>query len=275
VNVESVCTGGDLVSDTVKAVEGYCGGSARWGLTGLDVFPAAHYLRLADGLTGMAWEPADVILAEQRQIKSAAEIVALARAADVATAGLEAGLAAAVPAASRYQVELAVRRGCLEAGAELVHGVRVAAGASLQQQAPPIDSLSLLKEGDFVYLQVWGWVQGYAFNASRVQVIGSPSDQQQEYLQHLVEAAEWMVSSIKPDRRFTFYYAESRGREIYPRAHGIGLELAEAPWIRIQQSFVARQGMVFCVAPIVACRTFGRMSVSRTIVIEKNGPKTL
>ncbi|MCP4513954.1 MAG: hypothetical protein GY824_01820, partial [Delftia sp.] len=110
--VESGRAGGALVSEIVEAVEGYCQGASRWGLAGLDVIPAAHYVKLTEALSALEWAPADAILAEQRQIKSAAEIAALEQSAGVAQAGLQAGLAAAIPGARQRQLELAARRGC-------------------------------------------------------------------------------------------------------------------------------------------------------------------
>ena len=274
-SIESARAGGALIPDTVEVVEGYRQESCRWGIAGLDVIPAAHYLQLTETLSSLEWVRAGAILAEQRQIKSAAEIEALAQSASVAQAGLEAGLAAAVPGSNQRQVELAVRRGCLEAGAEVVHRVRVVAGPFVQAQEQPARSPGPLAEGDFVYLQVWGWAQGYGFNASRVKVIGPPTAQQQDYLQHLTEATEWMIGNMEPNRQVTFYYTESRGRKIHPGAHGIGLELGEEPRVQVQRTFVPRRGMALCVAPVVACETFGRMSISRMIVIEERGGRLL
>ena len=274
-SVESVRVGGALTPDTVKAIEGYRQGALRWGIAGLDVLPAVHYVQLTEALSCVEWVRADAILTGQRQIKSAAEIAALAQSASVGQAGLEAGLAAAVSGVGQDQVELAVRRGCLEAGAEVLCHVQVAAGHSVQAQEQRARSQGPLAEGDFVYLRAWGWAQGYGFDASRVKVIGPPSAQQQDYLRHLTQATEWMVGNMEPNRRVTFYYTESRGREIHPGAHGIGLELAEEPWIQIQRAFVPKPGIVLRVAPTVACKTFGRMSISRMIVIGERGPQAL
>ncbi len=277
-SVESVRVGGDLVSDTVKAIEGYRQGGSRWGTAGLDVPLPAHRVQLmAEALSWVKWVSADEILTGQRQIKSAAEIAALAQSASVGQAGIEAGLAAAVSGVGQEQVELAVRRGCLEAGAEaevLCH-VLVAAGACVLPCEQRARSQGPLAEGDFVYLRAWGWAQGYGFDASQVKVIDPSSAQQQDYLQHLAQATEWMVGNIEPDRRITFYYTESRGRTIYPGVHGIGLELAEEPWLDVQDAFVPKPGMVLRVAPVVACKTFGRMSISRTMVIEERGLQAL
>jgi Xaa-Pro aminopeptidase len=205
------------------------------------------------------------------EIKSATEIALLRASAKIAEAGILAGFTAAVPGATQFDVELSARKACLSAGAEKIHHVQVMSGIPVQVQEP----LAPLAEGDFVYLQVSGWAQGYAFYAARARVIGTPTPQQQDYLQHLKEATGWMVENLEADKKVTFCYTESRGRELHPKTHGIGLELVEKPQLETLRKFLPRQGMVLCVAPEVVSKTFGRMSYSMTIVLDERGAKII
>ena len=133
------------------------------------------------------------------------------------------------------------------------------------------ESSAPLADGDFLYLQVAGWEQGYAFYASRAMVVGMPSPQQQDYLDHLKEVTEWMVENLQAEKKVTFCYTESRGRELHPKAHGIGVELVKKPELQTEKKFLPKSGMVLCVAPEVVDYTFGKMSYSMTIVLDESG----
>lgn len=275
VNIDSARTGLNLAQEIVAAVKGYGGKGAAWGLAGMDVIPARTYLDLTRALSSLEWQGSDALLEGQRLIKSETEIALLTRAARISAEGLAGGAAAAIPGASRRDVELAVRGACLRAGADLVADVGVSTGPRLDASQWLPSSAAILDEGDFVSLTVSGWARGYAFELSRASVAGLPSAEQGDYLAHLAEATAWMLSRMLPGKRITYYPAESRAHEIESLAHGIGLEPAEKPWVRERKPFVPQSGMVLCVAPVVASKAFGRMTIKEMVAIRDAGPQVL
>jgi Xaa-Pro aminopeptidase len=120
-----------------------------------------------------------------------------------------------------------------------------------------------------------GWRNNYAFDASRVTVVGKPTRAQVDYLNHLAEATEWMIEEMLPDRSFRFNLTESRGRLIHPSAHGIGLEICENPRIDINKDFVLKPGMVVCVEPSVLSKTEGEMAIKEMVLISEKGTEIL
>lgn len=273
-NVDSARSGLDLEQEIVATLKGHNGGGTSWGLVGMDLVPASFYLDVTRALSALEWRAADALLEGQRLIKSEAEMALLERAARVGAEGLAGGISAANPGATQHEVELAVREACLGAGADMVAAVDVSSGPRLEAlRRPP--SPAIIKEGDFVSLGVRGWAGGYAFDLAQVGVPQGPSAEQLDYLQHLVEATAWMRGRMLPGERLVYYPAESRGRMIDSLAHGIGLERAEKPWVRVRKPFVPQVGMVLCVAPVVDSEAFGQMTIKAMVAIRESGPQVL
>lgn len=210
-----------------------------------------------------------------RLFKSPTEIECLRCAALAADAGLRAGLQAVHPGASGHEIELAARQAALAAGADFIPRVRVSAGSSIHPLQWPHTSARQLMDGDIVFLDLIGWVSGYGFDCSRVIVAGSPSPDQEVYLQLLADATQWMVDGIKSGVENTFYPAEARGSLITPSGHGIGLEIVETPWISANKPFMAQPGMVFCIEPMVSSPRFGTSAIENMVLVTEGGAQVL
>ena len=160
-------------------------------------------------------------------------------------------------------------------GMKQVASIVTSSGPRLEALHWPSSPAAVIDEGDFMMLGVSGWAGGYAFDLSRVGVPLGPTAEQLDYLQHLAEATAWMLGRMQPGERLTYYPAESRGRMIDPLAHGIGLECAEKPWVRVRKPFVPQAGMVLCVVPVVASEDFGQMAIKEMVAIRDSGPQVL
>ena len=267
--------GGDLIPDLIAVLEDAGLASERLGIAGLDLLPAAHYQALQDALPGATFAESGEILAQQRAIKDAGEAERLRLAARCADAALEAGVACLVAGTSLYRIEWAAREAACQAGAEHVAGVAIARGVvgrGPNRSAAPRETL---RRGDLVCLHVGGWVAGYGFESARAGVVGNATAEQQDYLAHLAEATDWMISVLEPGIEKTFVFTESRGRRIAAAAHGIGLEIGERPWVSEGQPFTLQPGMALCVAPSVISSAFGHMAIADTVLITENGAEVL
>ncbi len=80
--------------------------------------------------------------------------------------------------------------------------VAVTSGPVLKAGGWPPVSDRALADGDLVSLHVRGWSGGYAFSASQAAVVGQASPHQREQLRHAEEAAQYMVETLQPDRRW-------------------------------------------------------------------------
>ncbi len=273
--IASAKTGFNLIADVISAVNELGLTEAKLAAVGTDVIPAEYYAALGAALPGATIEPANDILEAQRAIKSPAEIELLRKAARVADIGLEAGMRAVRKGASQFDIEMAARRAALDAGADFIPRVRVANGKQVTTLGWPMVKNQVLEDGDFVYLDFIGWVGGYGFDNSRVTVVGKPSDAQRDYLEHLVEATEWMIEILEPGKPVEFCYTESRARTIMPFGHGIGLAICENPWVTLGRAVTLEPGMVVSIEPVVIDQTLGGANIEDTVLVTETGIEVL
>jgi Xaa-Pro aminopeptidase len=275
VGVDKYYDNPDLIAELIAAIKYKKLEDKRLGMVGMDIFPASYYQQLVKALPKATFSTADDLVESQRLIKSPEEVHLLRKAAQTADQALQAGLAAVRSGVSQIELESAVRTAALQAGVESISYIRVSSGKPMLALKWPMATRQLLQDGDFVYLQIGGWYQNYAFESSRVTVVGAPSQDQVEYLNHLVEATDWMIEEMKPGREFRFIMTESRARPIRPMGHGIGLELHENPWVIINKQFTLSPGMVLCVEPMVSTKEFGTMGIGETLLVTNTGVEAL
>jgi Xaa-Pro aminopeptidase len=274
-NVDKIYEGPDLVTGLLAAVKQKKLEGGKIGLAGTDVLPAEYFNRLTAALPGAGFVTADAILESLRMAKSVQEVELLREAAGVVDVALQAGLGAIRAGISQIEVEEIIRRAAMQAGADFVARVRVSSGSHISALKWPMAGAQTLENGDFVFMDVIGWRKNYGFDASRVTVVGKPTAEQVDYLEHMIEATQWMIDEMKPDRGFRFSLTESRGRTIQVAAHGIGLEICENPWITAGKDFVLTPGMVLCVEPQVISKQFGGMAVEEIVLVTDNGAELL
>jgi Xaa-Pro aminopeptidase len=276
VNIDVAKTGFVLVADILAALKEKGLDTKRIGVVGLDIIPAEYYEAIKKAMGNATFEVANEIIEAMRLIKSPAEIELLRKAAGVADAGLLAGMEAAREGATGHDVELAVRSAGLEAGADFIPRVRVSTGPKLQSLSWPMATRRKITKGDFVYLDVIGWAGGYGFDNSRINVVGKPTDEQRDYLDHVVETTEWMIGVLKPGAKLGLVMTMSRERQIIAFGHGIGLEICENPWLTLAPSkTVIEPNMVLCIEPNVIDRQFGGTCIEDMVVITGTGVEVL
>jgi Xaa-Pro aminopeptidase len=268
-------TGNNMVEGVASAINKMGLAERRIGIAGMDVIPTEYYASITETFPDAGLEDAGDILEGQRVIKSPAEQELLRRAAHVADVALAAGMAAAIEGATQHDIELAARKASLDAGVDFVVRVRVSSGKKVSTLGWPMVTSAVLEKGDVVYLDFIGWCDNYGFDNSRVTVVGPPTSAQQDYLEHLSDAVDWMVEVIKPGTEVMFPYTESRDRTIIPFGHGIGLEICENPWITMGRKTSIEPGMVMCVEPIVISQEFGGMNIEDTVLVSDDGVEVL
>ena len=234
-------------------------GKARLGLVGEDLLPVAFFRALTTELPGLRVKSADALIAGMRTIKSAAEMEAMRRAAQVADAALEAALAQVQPGASERHICGAGIAAAMEAGADFVRYLRVHTGAwsAWSSRWPPATE-RVVADGDLVTLDVIGARDAYQFDVLRSTVAGQPSDEQQQMLDAALAATEAAVAAVRPGAacaEVVRVAQESIDRAGFGQhaarfiGHGIGLETMEEPYLLPGAAGELREGMVLCIEP--------------------------
>ena len=276
VNVDKARTGFSLVPEAVAALKDKTLENKKVGIVGSDVIPVEYWEGITKCFPKANFVVANDILETQRRIKSPAEVALLRRAAKVADAALVAGMGMVHEGATGHEVELAARKAALESGADFIPRIRVSIGPRIQTLSWPMATGQKMATGDFVYLDVIGWVGGYGFDSSRVTVVGGPTAEQKDYLDHMVEATEWMMGLLNPGTEISFAMNMSRGRQIMPFGHGIGLEICEYPWLTMGLSKTSvESNMVVNIEPVVVDPKFGGACIEEIVLVTETGPEVL
>jgi Xaa-Pro aminopeptidase len=275
VNIDGAKVGANFILELAAAIREKGLAKSKLGMAGAGLIPFEIWQALKKTLGKAIFEPADDILQGLREIKSLREIDLLTRAASVGENALAAGMDAARAGNNEMQVDLAMRRSAHQAGADLVARVGVNSGSKLNVRGWPAVTERILQDGDFVMAEIAGWVAGYAFSCSRVQVVGQANVEQKGHLKHLEEAVDWMVDTIQPHQEVGYVLTMHRVQRIMPSAHAIGLEIFEYPWVvmgPVANKPIIKPHTAMCVEPIVQDTRFGSMSLKKTVLISESGP---
>ncbi len=205
-------------------------------------------------------------------LKSQIEINLMKQVNKSAEQGIIKGYSTAKPGMNEEELGTSFSSGLRDMGIQSVRTLDVKFGKWI---SPDLMSHNQLQDGDFLSITLSGWLNNFAFNMKRVNVIGQPTAPQRDYLEHLVEATNWMIQTIVPGRKMTFYPAESRGRLISPIAYELDSDCREISRIIPGEQFILPIGMVLCIAPSVNSPEFGTMVHSEMIVLVENGAEIL
>ncbi len=205
-------------------------------------------------------------------LKSQIEINLMNQIIKSAEHGIFKGYSTAKPGMNEEELQTLFRSGLIDMGIQFLRNLDVKFGKWI---SPDKRSQNKLQDGDFLSITLSGWLNNFVFNIKRVNVIGQPTAHQKDYLDHLIEATNWMIQTIVPGRNMAFYPAESRGRVISPIAYELDTDFREISRIIPREPFVLPIGMVLCIAPSIKSPEFGTMVHSEMIVLVEDGAEIL
>lgn len=256
------------------------------GLVGTDLLPLAMERALRRDLPALDLVPADDLVRHQRLLKSPTEQALLARAAQVAEAGLRAAVAAAVGGGVR-ECDIAATgiAAALQAGADFVRYLRVHSGpwSGTSSRWPPATD-RLVREHDIVTLDIIGACQGYQFDVLRTTLCGEALEEQRRLMDAALAATERTVEAVRPGVRVADLVAlahrclDERGYGAYASpfiGHGIGLETVEAPLLQPGVEMTLQPGMVLCIEPSLRIPNWGGCCVEEEVLVTEDGYRPL
>ncbi len=276
VGIEYAKTGLDYVGEIVSALKEKKLDDKKLGVVGLDVLPVEYYGRLKQTLPKAALEPANDILESQRETKSPAEQKILREAARIACEGLMAGIEAVKDGVRECDVELAARKAAIEAGVDYVVRVRVSSGKRIAELGWPMATKKVMRNGEFVYLDFIGWFMNYGFDASRITVVGNPTEEQKELLETSIDATDWIIETMKPGIERRYVITSAREKMIIPIAHHIGIDICENWAVIMGRKTMFKPGMVLCVEPSVIDQKLGStLNFEEEVIVTDTGTELI
>ena len=281
VTVERRLVGTDVFGLAAEALHELNLAGRPVGLVGTDLLPLAALERLEAGAPGTTFAAFDEALRRLRRIKDEDEIAALRRAAGVSEIGLQAALARARPGASERDVCAAGTAAALAAGADFVRYLRVHTGAwSQRTHRWPQATDRRIEDGEAVFLDIIGAVDGYQFDVLRTTAAGRPGPELERLLETTAAVQDAVLAAVRPgvavaDLFRTAQAAADRAGftgELAPFfGHGIGLETVEAPLLTATSPAVLEPGMVLCIEPTLRLPGVAGASIEDEIVVRPDG----
>jgi Xaa-Pro aminopeptidase len=235
------------------------------------------------GVPRARWHPIDADAAVLRQIKDGAEAERIRRAAKIARAAVEAGVAAIAPGVRECEVATRCQAVLQERGTVSPFGVQVASGPrSADPHAQTTDRA--IAAGDLVWIDLGALVEGYCADITRTVAVGEPGEELRRALDVVAGAQARAIAAAGPGVTAEAVDAAARtsiagaGMGAYfthRTGHGLGLAVHEPPYIVDGNGEPLQPGMVFTVEPGVYLPGRGGVRVEDDVLVTPSGIEVL
>ncbi len=140
------------------------------------------------------------------------------------------------------------------------------------------------REGDFVTIDMGGYLKGYASDMTRTLVIGKASEKQRRVYLAVKEAQESAIKAARSGIACKQLDKVARDvinrwgfgkRFIHSLGHGVGLAVHELPDVSAKSTFRLEPGMVVTIEPGVYIPRWGGVRIEDTVLVEKDGVTVL
>ncbi|AOG60636.1 Xaa-Pro dipeptidase [Spiroplasma helicoides] len=169
----------------------------------------------------------------------------------------------------------------LKHGAEKLSFDTIVASGENGSKPHAVPSERVMKEGDFVTLDMGCYYGGYCSDQTRTFVLGNDNNQKLKEIYDIVHTSQQMgIEAIKPGvfgheiHKICFDYIESKGYGKYfthGTGHGIGIEIHEAPNNAPSGNIALTPGMCVTVEPGIYIPGVGGVRIEDDILVTKDG----
>lgn len=259
-------------------------GVVRTGFEG-DVVTVAQLQQLEEkGGGAIRWQALTTELRTLRMLKTAEEIAALERAAELNERAFAAILPWLRPGVRECEVALELEIALKRLGGEDKAFDFIVASGERGAMPHGVASDRKLCAGELVTVDFGTRWQGYHSDETVTLALGAVPDRLRELFDLTLEAHDRALDAICPGVTLQVIdgvarnlieaggYGENFGHGL---GHGVGLEIHEAPVVSQRSEEVAREHMVFTVEPGIYVEGVGGVRIEDTVVVTANGCRRL
>lgn len=219
-----------------------------------------------------------------RWVKDAAEIAALARAAEISDAAFTHILGLIRPGLTERDVAVELETFMRRVGAERISFDSIVASGPRSALPHGRATDRVMALGEFVTFDFGAVYEGYASDCTRTVVLGGSDDRQRQIYEVVLEAQRRAVDAIRPgvtgrqvDEVGRSVIASAGFREAFGHAlgHGIGLDVHEGPRLSPQDGTVLEPGMTLTVEPGIYLPGWGGVRIEDDVVVTADGCRVL
>jgi Xaa-Pro aminopeptidase len=243
-----------------------------------------EYLRLQEGLAGVALRPLSGGLKSLRAIKTDQEVVRIGEAARIAKEALAAVLGMIGPGVRETDVAVELEYRMRRGGAEQASFETIVASgpnAALPHATP---GSRVIEPGDCVLIDYGAVYGGYHSDETCTYYVGRADSRQREVYGHVLEAHERAIGAIRAgvacgeiDRiaRACLEQAGLGDRFSHGTGHGVGLDVHEGPRLAKGREETLQAGMVVTVEPGVYLPGLWGIRIEDTVLVTAGGCRVL
>ncbi|MBN2051303.1 MAG: aminopeptidase P family protein [Spirochaetales bacterium] len=274
-----------------ECLEKYTGTEASVGIT-LRRISSETYGRLCETENPGCFIPADDWFARLRMVKTPAERALLEKVAFKTDHGLAGAAHHVMVYAPRVEKGLSeiIRVHCVERGLDMTGYEALAVGASGSHAAlhwPDVPYYGvgrgkMLKEGEFVRMEIRTNLNGYWSDAARMLIMGLPDRRQAEAYGQVREMNRESLRILRPGVKCSeaaeeaLEYARRQGIDLdweHGLGHGVGVSPVEPPYLDPSDSTELEEGMVLVLTAGVKGSESELIRSYDTVVLEPGGAR--
>jgi Xaa-Pro aminopeptidase len=240
--------------------------------------------RLRVSLRGRPVLPAPPLVEELREVKDDTEIACMAEAARLGSETLDQLLGSLRPGVTEREVAVELELGMRRRGAEAIAFDSIVAFGEQSAEPHHHPGDRALRRGDLIKLDFGARVDGYCSDMTRTVVLGRASERQREVYDLVRDAQAAGLAALRAgvsgaaiDRASRDVIARAGLGDAFshPAGHGVGLEVHEAPRVRVGSNGRISTGTPVTVEPGVYLPGFGGVRIEDLAVVRPDGHQLL
>ncbi len=242
-----------------------------------DLLIESEYMTVADmhilekriedtGCRVMSSDRLDKLIAQQRIIKSKAEIEKIRKAQQIAEESLTELLNMVKPGVKESQLAFELEYIMRRKGASGISFDLITITGTKTSMPHGVPGDNEVRAGDFVTFDIGALYDGYHSDMTRTYAVGQVSDEQREVYDTVLKAQLMGLAKVK---------AGVKAYEVDATGHGVGLDIHEQPFVSSKGETLLSDGMVITVEPgIYLPGKFG-VRIEDMVVVTKDGRDNL
>jgi len=245
-----------------------------------DFLTYRQFIDLQNKLAGQTLIPLSEFFEELREVKDAAEITALKKAAAITTQAFDYILNHLRAGKTEKEISLALEFFMRSAGGSAPGFELIVASGPNSARPHGTATGKPLNEGDLVVIDLGCGYNGYYADFTRTVVLGEPTDRQKEIYQLVLKAQRAGLSALKGGIKAGDVDKEVRqvieargwGENFgHSTGHGVGLAVHENPALAKDNETILKPGMVVTVEPGVYLPDWGGVRIEDMVLVEEDG----
>ena len=232
----------------------------------------------------ISWIPLKKAPQQLRQIKTAAEIVTMRKAAAITSEAFEAVLQKIRPGMTETELRTELESIMYRLGAEAPAFSTIIASGENGSLPHAVPGSRKFRKGDLITMDFGARVGGYCSDMTRTVALGEPSPEMRKVYntvlraQNMCEAALAAGKSCYDIDRLARDYIDSQGyagRFGHGLGHSVGIDIHEDPRLSPGSHDTLKAGMVMTVEPGVYLPGVGGVRIENTCLVKENGSEPL